>query len=200
MPLLVLNIALFIVQISVKGFTDSFALVSSEIYSRPWILFTSMFLHGGFEHLFFNMYALLIFGTFLEQRINPKRFLLAYLASGLLAAFISSFFYKSALGASGAIMGIIGMLIVLMPELRLLFFFIIPMPLWVAGIIWFALDALGIFFPSGVGNIAHITGMAFGLAAGFYLKKQKKKFTKKFSSKPHLESEDIDEYLRSGKI
>ena len=159
-----------------------------------------MFLHGGVNHILLNMYALFIFGPILEQRIGAKRFLFVYILSGVIAAFFSSFFYKFALGASGAIMGMIGALIILMPDLRLLLFFVIPMPLWVAGIIYALMDLFGIFFPSGVGNIAHLVGMGIGLIYGLYLKKEKRKFDRKFSSKKHLESDDIEEYLRSGRI
>lgn len=200
-PLLAVTVAIFLLQMVLgSNFTNYFMLISSDIFSRPWILLTSMFLHGGINHLFYNMYGLFLFGTLLEQRIGAKRFLFIYLFSGIAASFLSSFFYARALGASGAIMGIIGALIILMPELRLLFFFFIPMPLWVAGIIYAIIDLFGVFFPSGVGNIAHLIGMACGLLYGLYLKKEKKKFEKKFSLKKHLEKDDIEEYLRTGRI
>jgi len=201
MPIIMLNIAFFILQMALGvRFTNSFMLVSGDVFARPWILLTHMFLHGGANHLLFNMYALFIFGPMLEQRIGARRFLLIYLASGITAAFISSFFYKFSLGASGAIMGMIGTLIILMPDLSLLLFFVIPMPLWIAGVIYAFIDIFGIFFPSGIGNIAHLIGMGTGLLYGLYLKKEKRKFDRKFSSKKHLESEDIDDYLRTGKI
>lgn len=201
MPLIALNAIMFILQLALDAkFTNSLILVSSDILARPWMLLTSMFLHAGINHLLFNMYALLIFGQLLEQRIGSKRFILIYLLSGIIAALLSSFFYERALGASGAIMGIIGTLIILMPGLGLLLFFVVPMPLWIAGIIYAAIDAFGIFFPSGIGNIAHLVGMGCGLLYGLYLKKQSKKFHKKFASKKHLESEDIEEYLKTGRI
>lgn len=200
-PLVLLNIVFFGLQTALgRGFTTSFMLVSNDVFTRPWILLTSMFLHGGAYHLLFNMYVLYIFGPLLEQRIGAKRFLLIYLASGIIAAFLSSFFYHSSLGASGAIMGMLGVLIILMPELRLLLFFVVPMPLWVAAIAIALIDLFGVFFPSGIGNIAHLVGMGCGLLYGLRLKKQKKKFNKKFSSKKHLGSEDIDEYLKTGRI
>lgn len=200
LPLITISIIAFAMQIIFPNLTNSFALVSSEVISRPWILLTSMFLHANFSHIFFNMYGLFMFGHFLEQKVGARRFLLIYLLSGIFAAFVSSFFYESALGASGAIMGIIGALIILMPELRLLFFFIIPMPLWVAGIIWALMDAFGVFFPSSVGNIAHLAGMGFGLLFGLYLRGKKQKFRNKFNSKSHLESDDIEDYLKSGRL
>jgi len=200
MPILVVNILFFLMQFFVPAFTKAFLLISSDIYSRPWILITYMFLHSGPYHLFFNMYVLLIFGPMLEQRIGSKRFLLIYFASGIIAAFISSFFYFSALGASGAIMGILGVLIILMPDLKLLLFFVVPMQLWVAAIIFVLIDVLGIFYPTGIGNIAHLVGLATGLLYGLYLKKQRIQFEKKFSSKTDLTSSDAEEYLRTGRI
>ena len=80
-PLIGINLVMFFLQIMFEGFTESFMLVSSDIYSRPWILLTSMFLHGGFSHLLFNMYALLMFGNLIEQRIGTKRFLFIYFVS-----------------------------------------------------------------------------------------------------------------------
>src|SRR3989344_5700244 len=191
LPLILLNIAVFIVEIVLGGkFIDSFIL-TPDIFSRPWILLTHMFLHANVNHIILNMYTLLIFGPLLEQRIGAKRFLFVYLASGIIAGILSSFFYQRALGASAAIMGMIGVLIILMPGLRLLLFFVVPMPLWLVGILYALLDIFGVFFPSGVGNIAHLTGMAIGLGYGLYLKKEKRKFDRKFHSKRHLEKEDV---------
>ncbi|MEK6983085.1 MAG: rhomboid family intramembrane serine protease [Nanoarchaeota archaeon] len=201
MPLIALTAIVFMLQIILgNSFTSSYMLISRDVFSRPWILLTSIFLHGSINHLLFNMYGLWIFGSYVESRIGAKRFLLIYLVSGTVAAFLSSFFYERALGASGAVMGIIGTLIILMPDLGLLLFFVIPMPLWLAGVLYALLDLIGVFFPSGVGNIAHLAGMGLGLLYGLHLKKQKTKFDRKFTSKKHLESEDVEEYLKTGRI
>lgn len=199
MPLVILNAVFFILQ-SVLGdsFTYSFVLMKGDLFFRPWTLLTSMFLHGSVTHLFFNMYVLLMFGSLLEQRIGTKRFLFVYFFSGLLASFISSFVYESALGASGAIMGLLGVLIILMPDLRVLFFFVIPMSLRTAAIFFALIDLLGII--PGVAHAAHLAGLSFGLLYGLQLKKQRKSFRKKFSSKLHLNSEDIEDYLKTGRI
>jgi membrane associated rhomboid family serine protease len=201
MPLVILNVIFFILQnVLGRAFTDTFILVGGDVFARPWIMLTSMFLHGGPYHLLFNMYVLYAFGPLLEQRIGTKRFISMYLVSGILAAFVSSFFYPLSLGASGAIMGMLGVLIILMPDLKLLFFFVVPMQLWVAAIVFVVIDVFGILFPSGIGNIAHLVGMGVGLVYGLYLKKQRKKFHKKFSSTSHLDSQDVEDYLNSGRI
>jgi len=97
-------------------------------------------------------------------------------------------------------MGMLGVLIILMPDLKLLFFFVIPMSLWFAAILIVLIDVFGIFYPSGVGNIAHLVGLATGLIYGLTLKKQRKRFDKKFASKTDLTSKDAEEYLRTGRI
>ena len=201
MPLIGVNLLFFILQVVLgDGFTQAFVLIGKDVFTRPWILLTSMFMHGGFNHIFFNMYALFLFGPMLEHRIGAKRFLIVYLGSGLIAGFLSSFVYTAALGASGAIMGMIGALIIVMPHLRLLFFFFIPMPLWIAGIVWALLDTFGVFYPSGVGNVAHLVGMGAGLLYGLHLKEKKQKFEVKFQSKTHMDVEDIEEYFKTGRI
>ncbi len=201
LPLIIATILIFILQIVLGNwFTESFMLISADISTRPWILLTSMFLHGSASHLFFNMYGLFLFGPLLEHRIGAKKFLFIYLLSGIIAASASAPFYEAALGASGALMGMLGTLIILMPNLRLLLFFAIPTPLWVAGIIWVAIDLFGVFMPSGVANIAHLVGMGSGLLYGIYLKKQRKTHEARFEHKTHMDDEDIDEYLRKGKI
>ena len=201
LPLIALNVIIFILEFVLgNGFTSSLILASRDVYSRPWTLVTHLFLHASPYHLLFNIWVLFLFGTLLEQKIGAKRLIVFYLLSGIIAGYISSFFYTNSLGASGAIMGVIGVSVILMPDLPLLFFYVIPTPLWIAGIIYMAFDVFGIFFPSGVGNIAHLVGMGLGLLYGLSLKKEKKKFTNKFSSKKHLDSFDADEYLKSGRI
>lgn len=200
-PIFTINIVFFLFQLVLGNkFTEAFMLISNDIFSRPYIILTYMFLHGGFYHLLLNMYVLLMFGTLVEQRIGTRNFLAVYFASGIIAALLSSIFYSRALGASGAIAGILGVLIILMPELTILFFFIAPMPLWMFGIIYILIETFGIFVPSGVGHIAHLVGLACGLLYGLHLKNKSRKFHKKFSSKKHLEQDDINEYLRTGRI
>ncbi|NOZ81268.1 MAG: rhomboid family intramembrane serine protease [DPANN group archaeon] len=199
-PIIGVNILFFILQQTIPGFTDAFILVGSDIFTRPWILLTHMFLHANLNHIFFNMYGILLFGPLLESRIGPKRLLEVYLVSGLVAGFFASFAYARALGASAALMGLIGALIIIMPQLRLLFFFIIPMPLWLAGLVWVSIDVFGVFFPSGVGNIAHLFGMGTGILFGLYFLRQRKGQQETFAQTTHLDDAAVDDYLRSGRF
>lgn len=219
-----INIVVFVLQMLFSGI-NGLSLVPSEILSKPYLLLTHMFLHGSFSHLLFNMYALFIFGPLIEQRIGSKRFFYGYFAAGFFAAF--AFIVANlnsniaAVGASGAIMGVLGLVIMLLPDLRVLFFFVIPMKMRTAGIIFALVDLVGLFGPSdGIAHIAHLGGLAFGLAYGYYLKKKKNEFIKSFTAprmhvyttpekkptrKPYektieLSKDDLDGYFKYGKL
>ena len=224
--LVILNIIVFVLQLffdSLHGgtplngtFTRSLMLVSSDISTRPWILVTSMFLHGGINHLLFNMYALFMFGTLMENKIGTRRFAGLYFSAGILAALIPN--YSAALGASGAIMGIIGLTIMLLPNMRVLLFFLFPMSMRTAGILFALLDIFGMI--SGgtrIANYSHLIGLSVGLAYGYYLKINKKEFQKRFnrpqrhnynetkfrnSSEVIIDMDDsqMDDYLKYGRL
>src|SRR3989338_9289629 len=110
----VICIVLFVLQIIIPGFTETFVLNKSA-FSEPWRFASSIFLHGGFGHLLYNMFALALFGSLLEKFIGGKRFLIIYLVSGIIANLISINFYDSSLVASGAIYGVFGVLMVIKP-------------------------------------------------------------------------------------
>lgn len=168
-------IVVFILQIVFSDFTDLFILNENSFF-QPWRFLTAIFLHGGVVHLLYNLLALVIFGLILEKFIGSFRFLIVFLATGILANLVSINFYSSSLGASGAIFGIIGALIILRPMLPV-WAFGLPMPIFVAGILWGAGDILGAYGflvgnPMGnTGNIAHLSGMLFGFIFGFLFKR-----------------------------
>ena len=113
----------------------------------------------------------------LERLLGGKRFLFIFFATGVGANLLSVFFYDASLGASGAIFGVIGALIVIRPGLPV-FVFGLPMPIFIAGIVWAVGDIIGIFVPSGVANLAHLGGMALGLLMGVFYRKPKEEQTK----------------------
>ncbi|MEX2017090.1 MAG: rhomboid family intramembrane serine protease, partial [Candidatus Pacearchaeota archaeon] len=90
---------------------------------RLWTLLTSMFMHGGFFHLFANMISLIFIGGFIEKLIGKKRYfwfyMIAGLVGGLLYVLVEYFFPSGlpAVGASGAIFGVAGLMAVLTPNL-----------------------------------------------------------------------------------
>ena len=205
-PIIIINIAVFIIQMMTQGtafdFTSLFALKQGDLFSAPYTLITSMFMHAGVFHIFINMFILFMFGSILEQRIGTKRFLMLYFASGILAGIVANFIYPAAIGASGAVMGIVGAVIYLMPNMMVLLFFFLPMPLWVAGILIALIELFGAFGILGgqVANVSHLIGMVTGLGYGYYLSNQKKKFHRKFQRSSHLSDDEIEEYLKNGRI
>lgn len=170
----------FILQNFFGSFSEFFIL-NKTAWSEPWRFLTAFFLHGSLVHLLFNCFALALFGSVLEKILGGNKFLLVFFTTGILANLISVNFYDSSLGASGAIFGVIGALIFIRPTM-LVWTFGLPMPLFVAGIIWAAADILGAygFFVGNpidnTGNIAHLSGMLFGFIFGaFYRKHFKRK-------------------------
>jgi membrane associated rhomboid family serine protease len=163
-------ILIFILQYFIPGFTELFFL-SEQAMIRPWQFITAVFLHGGLLHLMYNLLALLLFGLILEQLIGSKKFLVFFFLSGILANVVSWFWYPNALGASGAIMGILGVLAILKPMMSVWAFGMI-IPMFIAAILWAAGSVMGIFGfgDQGVGHLAHLLGLVVGLFYGIYLK------------------------------
>jgi membrane associated rhomboid family serine protease len=206
MPILGANVVLFLIQMittnpvtRVSVVTELLKLDSSVVLFQPWRLFTSMFLHADFNHIFFNMFVLLMFGTVLERRLGPKKFLILYIVSGIVASLAFALLTPgSAVGASGALMGVMGCVAMLYPRMQILFFFIIPMPLWFATGAIIGMDILGLFNPnSTTGNMAHLAGMFIGLVYGYMLRKKVEVINR---SGPINRDEAIESYIRTGKI
>jgi membrane associated rhomboid family serine protease len=170
--IIVICIIIFILQLIIPGFTELF--LQNQNPLEFWRFLTSIFLHGDIMHLLYNMLALGIFGSILEHIIGSKKFLSTFIISGIIANIIAFNFYPSSLGASGAIYGVIGTLIIIRPTLSV-WAFGFPMPIFLAGILWAIGDTIGIFVPSNVGNIAHLSGLAVGLISGLFLRDWTKK-------------------------
>lgn len=150
-----------------------YSFVPLYAYQNPMTFITSVFLHYGLNHIFLNMLALFVFGLVLESRIGHSKFLFLFFLAGIAGNFgymlTSMNSSIPALGASGAIYGIIGASTVLMP------FAIVwigaPMPVVAVAVLWAISDFIGLFVPSDVAHGAHLLGLAVGLAYGFYLRK-----------------------------
>ena len=168
-------LAIFILQIIFPAITENFSLTASEVWEKPWLLLSAIFLHGSITHLLFNLFSLFLFGSFLERKIGAGRFIFVFLLTGIVASVAASFFYSSSLGASGAIYGAIGALVVISPFMPA-FALGVPMPLIVAVIIWMLADIAGFSSflqgtPGGIANAAHIAGLFSGIALGIVLRK-----------------------------
>ncbi|MBI4168212.1 MAG: rhomboid family intramembrane serine protease [Candidatus Aenigmarchaeota archaeon] len=153
----------FAVQNLSHSFTELFLLDSSAILQRPWTLLTYMFLHANLQHFISNMFALLVFCLILEKVIGSENFLKVYFASGIISGFVGILFYDSLIGASGAIFGAMASLAILRPSLTVWISYV-PMPMIIALFVWAASDMLGLFIPSNVANIGHLSGMFLGAA------------------------------------
>ena len=187
--IILINVVLFIIAVFFQrnqNFLDYFALKPDNIlhFRYLWTLLTSFFLHLNFSHLFVNMLSLLFIGSFVEKIIGRKRFLFIYLISGLIAGLFFTFLalaFQSelqvyAIGASGAIFALGGLLMILTPKLPVLVFFMIPMKMFNAML--FLLIALWVIsWLSGlpIGNTAHLGGLVSGIVYGLYLKRKYKK-------------------------
>jgi len=173
-----------------------FVMVPDEIIhgQRLFTLFTSMFMHANWLHLFGNMLFLYVFGDNIEDAFGHAGYLVFYIISGLAAtlAYIVSILLVPAIGdlaaglvgASGAISGVLGAYIVLYPKARiiaLVFYFILPVPAIVFLGFWFIMQWFYGFFDmsGGVAYWAHIGGFIAGmiLALAFGLKRKKARET-----------------------
>lgn len=145
-----------------------------------WTFLTSMFMHGGLFHIFANMFSLIFVGSLVEKILGRKRYLWFYLVSGLFAGLffvLSAFVFKSdlnafAVGASGALFGVVGLLMFLTPNLKVYVMFI-PIPIklkYAAPGILVLLWLISITANIGIGNTAHLGGLIAGIVYGVYLR------------------------------
>ncbi len=133
-----------------------------------WQLGTYMFLHGGFFHILFNMFALWMFGSDLEKSWGSEKFLFYYFLTGIGAGLCDVLVHPSAtsvtIGASGAVYGLLLAFGMTYPDRPILIYFVIPIKakyfVMIIGGIAF-LSAVG-SSGSGISHIAHLGGMIFG--------------------------------------
>ena len=197
--LILANVAVFIYQLSLppqayKAFVLADAMVPARV--SGWVgghgsfeaaflpLVTSMFLHSGFAHILGNMLFLWIFGDNVEAEFGHLQYLLFYFVCGIGAGLTHIVFnlhsHLPALGASGAISGVMGAYIVLEPRnriLTLIFIFVVRVPAVIVLGLWFAMQflsgisALGASVNGGVAVWAHIGGFLLGVLIALLFKK-----------------------------
>jgi membrane associated rhomboid family serine protease len=198
--LIIANIIVFIHQLTLsphaaEAFIMTYGVVPAKIqlaltghrytFTQALIpLFTCMFLHGGWLHIIGNMWFLWVFGANVEDRMGPVPFLIFYLVCGIGSSIAQTLFswgsHIPALGASGAISGVLGAYIVLFPQsqiLTLITIFILwfraRVPALVFIGLWFliqflsavgSLGASGMVAGGGVAWWAHVGGFLLGMA------------------------------------
>jgi len=145
------------------------------VMQRPWTLITSMFVHFRFDHLLLNMLFLFFFATNLERLVGERKFLAIYIVSGIVAGaaqmlVTGGFSY----GASGALYGVLGCLAVIAPQTRILLFFVIPMGIRAAVLLFALIEFMSLGSMDGIGHMAHLAGILVGLAYGEVLTKRPK--------------------------
>ena len=174
--LLVSNTAIFLLEFlggrALSEFFVFFKLYPSAVVKLffIWQPVTYMFLHGGVGHLLWNMLALWMFGTELERTWGTRRFLRFYTICGVgagICVVIAHYLYgnpsQGTVGSSGAIYGLLLASAVLWPDRIMLFNFLFPLKMKYYAMIIGALAFLGsLNMNSGVSEVAHLTGMAFG--------------------------------------
>ena len=150
----------------------------AEVPFHPWQLVTYAFLHDPSDiwHIVFNMFALYMFGPLLEQYWGARRFVVYYfaclIAAGATQLAVDYAFHtgEAAIGASGAIFGILLAFAALFPRARLLLYFAIPMPAWLFVTGYAVLE---LFFgvtgrQASVAHFAHLGGMLGGAIMMLY--------------------------------
>ena len=176
--LILINVIVFVATMLNEPFMMStFALFYPTLpYFRWWQIVTHMFMHGGFWHIFFNLYTLYMFGSVVEEIIGSRKFLIYYFVCGLGAAglhlgveAIQVHFFAASLppvvGASGAIYGLLIAFAMLFPESRLtLIFPPVTMKARTMVIVFAAIELFtGITgIADGIAHFAHLGGMLFG--------------------------------------
>ncbi|GGW26198.1 rhomboid family intramembrane serine protease [Arenibacter certesii] len=161
---------------SLKGFNDThfferykFGVGAIQAGQKDRMV-TSGFLHVDFSHLFFNMFTLFFFAPVVINWFGPGKFLIIYFISLIAGSLLALFFHKkepyySAVGASGAVTGILYAAILLEPGMRLGIMFIpIPLPAYVLGILYLFYSIYGM--KTRLGNIGH-TAHFGGAIGGF---------------------------------
>lgn len=176
--LLILNVAVYLLE-QWYGFplVDMFKLPAVWWRNLDFgQLFTYMFVHANFKHLLMNMLTLFFIGPTVEQTLGSYRFFILYYLSGILGGLGWSLLapsYSECIGASGAIMGVLGAFGALYPNSTLLLWFVLPIKTWVlvAGLaVWELSEMIGHPKIGGIANAAHLMGGIAGFCYAFTLK------------------------------
>lgn len=182
------------------------ALILQKFY--VWQLGTYMFLHGGFFHIFLNMYALMLFGIPVEQLWGSKKFLYYYFFTGIgagLTIFIinlvmgGSGAYIPTIGASGAVFGLLLAFGVLFPDVELLVFFFIPMKAKYLVVMYGGIELMSLLSAgadSNVSHVGHLGGILFGVIFFLISRRRGIEFSaKKMKAKMGKEVKERDKTL-----
>lgn len=180
--LIIANVVCFLLEMVARGpILQAFALWPLGPFFHPWQLVTYAFLHAGFTHIFFNMFALWMFGRALEYFWGLRRYLVFYfvciVSAGLaqLATTTLTHSFYPTIGASGGIFGLLLAFAMYFPRQRIILLIPpIPLPAWLFvtlyGILELFLGVTGT--EGGVAHFAHLGGMLGGFLLILYWRSQ----------------------------
>ncbi len=172
--LVAVNVLVFIVTLIRPDAIFFLGLTPALLLHQPWTIITSMFVHGGFTHILFNMISLYFLGSFLIRLVGEGNFLKVYFIGGIIGNILYIFLGPQnipGVGASGAIFALGGALAIMAPKLPVLVFPIpLPIPLWAAMTFFLIIS----FFLSGIAWQAHLGGFLLGLLAGYLFKRRRR--------------------------
>ncbi len=174
--LIIINTVIFVIGLLAPQFNRYMIFMGGlvpELFLKKFYLWqpvTYMFLHGGFMHIFFNMFALWMFGTELERHWGTTFFLKYYFITGVGAGILSALIQPASaipiIGASGAIYGILLGFAIMYPNRIIYLNFLVPIKVKYFVMIFAAIELIasigGTGMSSGVAHLTHLSGMAFG--------------------------------------
>lgn len=198
LTLILANVLAFLYElqldpVALEQFIFTWGLIPDRFLGDPsttWnTIFSSMFLHGGWFHIINNMWVLFIFGDNVEAGMGRVRYLIFYLLSGVAAALLQTYILPSStvpmIGASGAVAGVLGAYLILVPRARiaslvpiLFIFTIVEIPAVFFLVFWFVSQLYsGLFSIQGAGESgiawwAHIGGFVFGFIMVFLFRRR----------------------------
>lgn len=181
MILIAVNLVVFVLMEIFKAYNtgafiktfEYFALSNDGVgHGYLWQFLSFQFMHGGRWHFVGNMLALFFLGRMVESLVGGKRFLMLYIASGLmggvfqtvLGLIFPNVFGLPVVGASAGVCGLLAALAALMPETEMLVFFVFPVKIKYIALVGAIVAAFYVLVPAepGVAHAAHLGGMVFG--------------------------------------
>lgn len=181
--------AIFLVEMftSIIGSVDSlgFEPIYLQTGDSLYTLVTNLFVHASILHVVVNMMYLFLIGMALEERVGKAKFAAIYFAAGIMGTVMQSLVFWGSpvpiVGASGAIAGAVGGILILYPRDKIPFFvgpiFVPNISAWIAGLSFFGFQAILslIDYGSNVAYMAHLGGFVFGIIAALLVPTPKKR-------------------------
>ncbi|HQE26190.1 MAG TPA: rhomboid family intramembrane serine protease [Phycisphaerae bacterium] len=176
--LIVINVAIWFVQTQSSYWNQAlygFGVLQTAavVHGEVWRLFTAQYLHASWVHLLVNMIALHFLGRPLEQRWSPRKFFAIYTACGLAGNIFFTLLgtkgvinpFQAAVGASGCIYGLLGIVAVMFPDAELLVYYVFPVRVRTAAIIMGVIAFMSVVERGANygGEACHLAGLVFGV-------------------------------------